>query len=86
MNKKEMMLLSLFLKECKEEFSNHGCNDVPDEFYSGWSDEEIKEFNHKLNLYNGISDKNDDQYVNDAYYYDWWVLGYFAEECKKKAV
>jgi len=74
----------LFLKKCEEEFSKHGCNDVPDKFYDGWSEEEIKEFNHKLNLYNGISEKIDDQYVENAYQYDWWVLGYFSKIFKEK--
>ncbi len=86
MDKKEKKLLSVFLKDVKEEFSNHGCNDVDIKLFKNWTMEELKEFNHKLNLYNGISDPNDDQYVKDAYSYDWWIIGYFSELLKTEAV
>ncbi|MCF7795951.1 hypothetical protein K9M42_02560 [Patescibacteria group bacterium] len=85
MNKKEKLLLAFYLEECQNIYGGHRCNDVPDEYYKGWTKEEIEEFNHKLNLFNGISDKNDDDYVEDAYQYDWWILAYFAELIKKEA-
>ncbi len=83
-NKKESVLLSLFLEECEEIFNKHRCNDVPEKYYDGWTREEIEEFNHKLNVYNGISDKKDDQYVEEAYLHDFWVLGYFSDFLKKE--
>jgi adenine C2-methylase RlmN of 23S rRNA A2503 and tRNA A37 len=53
MNKKENLLLSMFLKESRKKIGSHECNDTPNEYYAGWTEEEIKEFNHKLNEYNG---------------------------------
>ncbi len=85
MNKKEKELLSEFLSLAAEEFSNHGCNDVDESFYKEWTEEEIEEFNFKLNMENGIEDIRDDQYVEDAYLFDWWVMGYFRDLLKEEA-
>ena len=37
MNAKEKHLASKMLELASEEFSNHGCNDVEDSFYLGWT-------------------------------------------------
>ena len=76
---KDKILLSNLLKEASDMFRNRGCNDINDTYYKNWTDEEIKEFNHKLNVYNGISDAKNTEYVKNAYRYDWWVMGYFAD-------
>jgi hypothetical protein len=52
MTKNELLLVSKLLKMASEEFSNHGCNDVSDEMYAGWTKEErqnlVKDF-HEMN-------------------------------------
>ncbi len=86
MDKKEKLLLSKVLEEAAEQFSTHGCHDMDIEFLKDWSNEELKEFNHKMNVHNGTSDISDDQYVIDAYNYDYWVMNYFSDLLKKESI
>lgn len=44
MNQKEKQLAAKMLELASDEFSNHGCNDVEDSVYEGWTIEERRDF------------------------------------------
>lgn len=48
MNSKEKLLCSKLLNLASEDFDNHGCNDLDDEFFEDWTEEEKKELNEKV--------------------------------------
>lgn len=52
MNQKEKLLASKMLQLASETFSNHGCNDVPDSFYEGWTLEERQQFVKEFHQWN----------------------------------
>lgn len=43
MKKKLLILAARLLKMASDEFSNHGSNDIPSEFWKGWTAEEKKQ-------------------------------------------
>lgn len=48
MTKKEIHITAMLLRMASDEFSNHGCNDLPSYFWDGWTKEErqklVKEY------------------------------------------
>jgi hypothetical protein len=53
MTAKEKKLASLMLELASEKFSNHGCNDVDFEAWTGWSIEERRRFVKEYREWNG---------------------------------
>lgn len=53
MTPKEKELASKMLELASNEFSNHGCNDVEDSFYEGWTLEERQQFVKEFWEWNG---------------------------------
>ena len=51
--KKVLKLASELLKMASEEFANHGCNDVDESLYKGWSIEERQELVKGFHEWNG---------------------------------
>lgn len=43
-NKKVGYLSSQLLKMAAEKFSNHGCNDLPDGIFKGWTEQDKEQF------------------------------------------
>lgn len=44
MNTKEKLIAAKMLETASDKFSNHGCNDVDDDFWDGWTKEERQNF------------------------------------------
>jgi hypothetical protein len=52
-NENEIKMAAKFLQTMSEEFANHGCNDVDESFYDGWSLYERRKFVHEFHEWNG---------------------------------
>ena len=53
MNEKENALAAKLLKTASEEFGNHGCNDVDESVWEGWTIEERTLFVKEFHDWNG---------------------------------
>ena len=53
MTTKEKQLAAKMLEMASYEFSNHGCNDVEDSVYEGWTLEERQQFVKEFHEWNG---------------------------------
>jgi len=53
MNKRELELAAKMLDLADEEFGNHGCNDVDDEVYEGWTRRQRQTFVKAYHEWNG---------------------------------
>lgn len=49
---RDIQLLSLLLKRASEEFSNHGCNDLPNGFFDEWTELERESLSLRYHRYN----------------------------------
>jgi hypothetical protein len=75
MNKKEKKILLYYLKELSDRLSTDGCNDVPEDLYNDWTEQEKKEFEDKI--------KHED--LDELYfiYNDRFVVEYFVDKIKE---
>ena len=82
MTNKEKLLVSKLLERAGDEFSNHGCNDVDDEWFIDWSKEEMKALDKKVtDELCGEGEYEDcEPYMNDD-----GLMAYFSEVLKKEA-
>ena len=64
MNKKEKILAAKMLEMASDEFSNHGCNDVEDSVYEGWTLEERKQFVKEFYEWSGYPEHFNEQYLH----------------------
>ena len=53
LTKKELALASKMLELASEKFGNHGCNDVDNDVYKGWTTEERQDFVKQFHEWNG---------------------------------
>lgn len=67
-----------FLKQHADLLSNNSCNDIYEEFYDGWSDEEKKELVEMLNKWNGHDENLNEEYKN-LMYHDSVVCSFVAD-------
>lgn len=75
MKDKELKLAAKFLELSSEEFTDHGCNDVSEEYWEGWTIEERQEFVKGYYEYNGDPDVYDPEYLHLP---DYAIMGYLA--------
>ncbi len=75
MNDKYKKLIVKLLDMASQEFSFHGCNDLPSGFFNDWSTEEMKVLVKDLHVFNCDSDNYDE---NNLYISDWNLMGYMA--------
>jgi hypothetical protein len=75
MNAKEKKLASCLLKEAANEFGNHGCNDVDEKLYDGWTKEERQQFCKEFEEWNGSPD---DYNPNFLYLPDFALMDFLA--------
>ena len=68
MTNKEKLLLVKFIDIAAQEFSNHGCNDVPDKFWSDFTPEEKSALVYDMHLQNGDPEEFDPKYLDVS---DW---------------
>lgn len=64
MKDREKELAAKFLELAAGEFSNHGCNDVDDDFFSGWTKDERQEFCKEWREWNGDPEEYDPEFLS----------------------
>jgi hypothetical protein len=64
MNEKEKKLASEFLELASDKFSNHGCNDVEESFWEGWTLEDRQQFVKEYHEWNGDPESYDPERLN----------------------
>ena len=64
MNTKEKQLAAKMLEMASDEFSNHGCNDVENSVWKGWSKEERMTFVKEYHEWNGDPEEFDSKYLH----------------------
>jgi len=64
MNEKEKKLTAEFLDLASSEFSNHGCNDVEESFWAGWTKKERQQFVKEYHEWNGDPEAHDPEHLN----------------------
>lgn len=72
-----------FLEEYSGVLSNNGCNDLDEDFYDGWSDEEKEALIGIANQWNGHDEKENGEYDN-LINYDWVICLIVADLLKKE--
>lgn len=79
MNIKEKELAAKMLKLASDYFGNHGCNDVEESVYDGWTKEERQHFVKEFEEWNGSpQDYNPD----DLHLPDWAIMSFLAFKLK----
>jgi hypothetical protein len=53
MTQKELQLAGKLLDMAADQFGGHNCNDLPDEIWEGWTDEERSQLNKEYHEMNG---------------------------------
>ena len=64
MNEKEFKLAAKMLDLASDEFSNHGCNDVEDSVYEGWTIEERRAFVKEFHEWNGDPEEYNENFLH----------------------
>lgn len=64
MKSKEEMLAAKMLDLASDEFSNHGCNDVEESVYEGWTLDERKQFVKEFWEWNGSPEDYDEKFLH----------------------
>ena len=64
MNTKEKQLAAKMLEMASDEFSNHGCNDIEDSVYEGWTLEERQQFVKEFHEWNGDPENFDKDWLH----------------------
>lgn len=77
MKSKEIKLISKLLEMASDEFSNHGCNDVEDSFYEGWTIEERIQLVKEFHEYNGDPEEFNENFL---YLGDDILMSFFAHK------
>jgi hypothetical protein len=81
MTKNERKLTADFLDLASDEFSNHTCNDVPDEMFKKWTLEERKEFVKNCRQFHNCDPEDYDE--DDLHVADWMILDYIADKIRR---
>ena len=63
MNPKEIKLAKHFFRMAIDEFDNHGCNDVNERVYEGWTIEERRKFVKEFHEYNGDPEEYNENFL-----------------------
>ncbi len=77
MNYKERVLAAKLLKLSADEFGNHGCNDVDDDMYEGWTLAERQQFVKEFHDWNGDQEEYDPRHINLP---DFCLMDYLASK------
>jgi hypothetical protein len=79
MTKNELKLASRLLKMAAKEFSKHGCNDIPEEFWKTWILEERKDF---IRSYYECNGELDDYNENHLHLGDFVLMDFLADKLR----
>lgn len=73
-------MISKLLEMAGDKFSNHGCNDLPDDFFEGMDKDDIKELYQEYHNWNG----DPEEYESDklGYLGDDSLMFFFSEYIK----
>lgn len=74
---KELELTSALLKMAADKFGNHGCNDVEESIYDGWTIEERKKLVKEYEEYNGTPEEFDENFLHLP---DFALMGFMAHK------
>lgn len=77
MTDKYYKLCAALLEMASNEFSNHGCNDMPDEFFIGWTKEERQQLAKDFEDYNS---EGKDYDPNNIHIPDSSLMSFFAHK------
>jgi len=81
MTGKELKLVADLLDLASDEFSNHGCYDVDDSLYEGWTKKEKTE----LCKYGCMVNNDPDEYEDgDEIAFDWVLMYVLAEKIRSE--
>lgn len=81
MNTKEKKLASVLLDMASSEFGHHGCNDVDEKIYEGWSIEERRALVKAFHEYNGDPQEYDENHLHIP---DFALMGFFSDKLEKE--
>lgn len=81
-NKKIFKLISKLLEIAGDHFSNHGCMELPDDFFEDWDQEEIKGLYKMWHEWNGDPEEFDEN--QSGYLGDWMLMEFFGDWLKYK--
>ena len=63
-SKKELALAAKMLELASDQFSNHGCNDVDENVYDGWTLEERQQFVKEFHEWNGDLEEYEETFLH----------------------
>jgi hypothetical protein len=63
-SKKELALAAKMLELASDQFSNHGCNDVDENVYAGWTLEERQQFVKEFHEWNGDPEEYEETFLH----------------------
>ena len=63
-SKKELSLAAKMLELASDNFSNHGCNDVDENVYDGWTSEERQQFVKEFHEWNGDPEEYEETFLH----------------------
>ena len=63
-SKKELALAAKMLELASDTFSNHGCNDVDENVYDGWTLEERQQFVKEFHEWNGDPEEYEETFLH----------------------
>lgn len=81
MTDRENKLAAKMLKLAAEAFGRHGCNDVPDSVYEGWTLDERKAFNKAFHEWNGDPEEYMEDYLHLP---DFALMDYLAHRLEQE--
>jgi len=82
MNTREKQLAARMLEMADEEFGNHGCNDVDESIYEGWTRRQRQAFVRGYHEYNGDPEEYDPDQLDLP---DFCIMGYLASKLAKES-
>lgn len=74
-------MVSKLLEMSDDIFSNHSCNDLPDNFFEGMTHEEIRELDKEYHDWNGDPEEHEED--PDGFLGDSMLMGFFAKNLAK---
>jgi len=76
-----VILIAKLLEMASDDFDNHGCNDLYDDFWEGVSEEEKQDLYKEYHEWNGDPEEYDPNHVD--YLGDSSLMRYFSEKLKE---
>jgi len=83
MNQKEKQLAAKMLELASETFSNHGCNDVEESVYEGWTLQERQQFVKEYHQWNEHREDPIDYDPNFLHLGDSTIMSFLAYKLTK---